>query len=322
MLPQHHTSQPYFMHNFNSVYVHCRISYTHEQPFLTTESDVYAIKFDRCYDHLFLFADGHSIKEYDWNKDGEVSLKAGNPLQSGSADETGFKARFNRVNDFMQLESECDVWLLADNMNHCIRRFNRVTAVIQTVYGRCEEMGDQDGYGTAARFRFPSKIISDKLRNQHAWILERAQLRRVNLATGQVEGSNRTYSIEGAELRSMAWHGSMLIVATNKGIYKYDFRFSRSSLISAAGQVQFTDMQAIQPTDVIIIGSENYGGATMLNARTGNTSMNCLTQSCNLVGQWSVAYSRQRSLLLYGLNKKIVEFTGKTFKIVNVYVHV
>lgn len=88
-----------------------------------------------------------------------VTTLAGSPNTAGSADGTGTEARFNVPN---RITTDGSNLYVTDFNNHTIRQIAIATGVTTTIAGAAGVGGSRlDEFGTAARFYYPSGIITD-----------------------------------------------------------------------------------------------------------------------------------------------------------------
>jgi len=98
-------------------------------------------------------ADNFSIKKIA--TDGTISILAGNPAQSGSADGTGSSARFNSA-CAIALDSTGNIYV-TDQYNNTIRKITQ-SGLVTTIAGQAGISGSKDGIGNAALFNQPLGI--------------------------------------------------------------------------------------------------------------------------------------------------------------------
>lgn len=89
---------------------------------------------------------------------GSVSVFAGVPWSSGTADGRGSTARFNRPDKLLALHNGDT--LVADQFNATLRRVSPDGSV-RTVLGMPAQRGAVDGAGAAARFHGPQAVVAD-----------------------------------------------------------------------------------------------------------------------------------------------------------------
>lgn len=88
-----------------------------------------------------------------------VTTLAGSPNSAGSTDGTGTDARFNVPN---RITTDGSNLYVTDFNNHTIRQIVIATGATKTIAGAAGVGGSSlDGFGTAARFYYPSGIITD-----------------------------------------------------------------------------------------------------------------------------------------------------------------
>jgi sugar lactone lactonase YvrE len=113
---------------------------------------------------------------------GEVTTLAGSPGCIGSADGTGFDARFHSP---MGIATDGANLYVADSYNCSIRKVVIATGEVTTVAGSAGEYGDIDGTGAGASFRGPFGVATDGT-NLYVTDAESHTIRKVVIATGEV----------------------------------------------------------------------------------------------------------------------------------------
>ncbi len=106
-------------------------------------------------DHL-----NHTIRKID--SSGKVTLFAGLPGYTGTADGTGEAARFNQPNHITV--DNADNLYVSDHLNHCIRKITSA-GVVTTLAGLCGTSGSTDATGSSARFNRPVGVWADSSKN-------------------------------------------------------------------------------------------------------------------------------------------------------------
>ena len=89
-----------------------------------------------------------------------TTLAGGSSGSSGSADGVGGAARFNHPVG-IAMDAASGVALVADRMNHAIRRIVLATGAVTTLAGSTGSSGSADGVGGAVRFNDPTGIAMD-----------------------------------------------------------------------------------------------------------------------------------------------------------------
>jgi sugar lactone lactonase YvrE len=125
--------------------------------------------------------DNHTIRKISIPT-GEVTTLAGSPGCVGSADGTGFEARFNSP---MGIATDGANLYVADSYNCTVRKVVIATGEVTTVAGSAGEYGDIDGTGAGASFRWPFGIATDGT-NLYVTDSESHTIRKVAMATGEV----------------------------------------------------------------------------------------------------------------------------------------
>ena len=99
----------------------------------------------------------HTLRKVTW--DGVVSTYVGSTGTAGSVDGLGSTARFTRPQG-VAIDGNNSLYV-ADTNNHTIRKVVLSTGVVTTVAGLAGSSGSIDGFGSVARFTFPSGVAVD-----------------------------------------------------------------------------------------------------------------------------------------------------------------
>lgn len=110
--------------------------------------------------NIFFTSNDHAVRKI--SPDGSVTILAGSPRVSGSADGIGAAARFYLPYG-IAINSRGDLFV-AEALNHSIRMISSDGAV-STVAGATGQRGRKDGIGSAARFSFPVGVAVDSADN-------------------------------------------------------------------------------------------------------------------------------------------------------------
>jgi hypothetical protein len=110
---------------------------------------------------------------------GVVTILAGTPGLSGSADGTGAAARFNLPSG-VAVDNGGTIYV-ADQANHTIRKLTS-TGVVTTLAGTAGMTGSTDGTGAAARFNAPMSVTVDSAGNIYVADTTNSTIRRVTPA--------------------------------------------------------------------------------------------------------------------------------------------
>ncbi len=144
---------------------------------------------------------------------GGVTTLAGHPGQRGTADGVGGGASFYNPEGIALAGTDL---LVADSLNHTIRKVAIATGVVTTLAGAPGNSGAVDGIGRGARFCTPRGLATDGTNLYVADSLNHV-IRRVVIATGEVttlagsaEGWGATDG-KGKEARFYAPHGVALV---------------------------------------------------------------------------------------------------------------
>lgn len=111
----------------------------------------------------------------------QVTTIAGTAGTSGSQDGPGTTARFNYPTG-LAFDGAGTLYV-ADNTNHTIRAIALATFAVTTVAGTAGSTGSQDGPGTAARFSFPTGLLSDGAGNLYISDKGNYTIRKLALGT-------------------------------------------------------------------------------------------------------------------------------------------
>lgn len=123
----------------------------------------------------------HTLRKIDISS-GAVSTIAGTPGSIGAIDNTGAAARFNWPTD---IATDGTNLYVSDHDNHIIRKVAISTNAVTTMAGIAGAAGSVDGTATAARFYYPSGIVTDGVNLYMADQWGQA-IRKVEIATGNV----------------------------------------------------------------------------------------------------------------------------------------
>jgi 6-phosphogluconolactonase (cycloisomerase 2 family) len=132
--------------------------------------------------HLFVAdTNNHTIRKIVIDT-GVVTTLAGTAGSSGSTDDTGSAARFNRPDG---ITSDGTHLFVMDRSNHTIRKIVIATGVVTTLAGTAGSFGSTDATGSAARFYNPSRVTSD---GTHLFVADRSNhtIRKIVIDTGVV----------------------------------------------------------------------------------------------------------------------------------------
>lgn len=110
--------------------------------------------------NVFLTSLDHAVRKI--TPEGKVTILAGSPGVTGSADGIGAAARFLRPRG-IAVNSRGDLFV-AEWLNHSIRMISS-DGVVTTVAGVAGQRGRKDGVGSAARFSYPTGIAVDSADN-------------------------------------------------------------------------------------------------------------------------------------------------------------
>ncbi|HEX7500349.1 MAG TPA: hypothetical protein VF524_08585 [Polyangia bacterium] len=135
--------------------------------------------------HLFIAdSDNHTIRKMSLAT-GSVETIAGVAGVPGSTDGVGTAALF-RGPSGLALDGSGHLFV-ADEGNRTIRKIDLATLVVTTFAGLAENRGDADGTGSSARFASDSTLVSDGAGHLFVAELTRQTIRKVILATGEVQ---------------------------------------------------------------------------------------------------------------------------------------
>lgn len=115
---------------------------------------------------------------------GDVSTLAGSAGRVGGDDGTGMAARFGRAEGVF-LDGQ--YLYVADGEGRTIRRVTVPDGTVTTIAGQYSTAGVLDGVGTNARFSYPAYLTGDHQGHLFVGDLGAAIIRRMTLATGDVE---------------------------------------------------------------------------------------------------------------------------------------
>ena len=124
-----------------------------------TGGEVRHIEFDRFEPENILITAGCSLKQIDVNS--QVKTLAGVDQKCYHRNGKGTAAYFKRIYSFSQADGKV---LVVDTESHCLRSFDRSTAIVKDVVGNCSgsSAGFMDGIGASAKFNSPTSIIQHK----------------------------------------------------------------------------------------------------------------------------------------------------------------
>ncbi len=139
---------------------------------------------------------------------GAITAIAGNSSGSGSSDGTGTIAQFNYP---VGVASDGANLYVADSNNHTIRKIVIASGVVTTLAGSAQMNGFSDGVGSAAKFSFPSGIITDGT-NLYVADSGNNKIRKIVIATGVVS------TVAGSSVGSVDGMGTSAQFSSPAGI--------------------------------------------------------------------------------------------------------
>lgn len=104
--------------------------------------------------------------------------------EAGYLEGIGTSARFNEP---FAVAADAEAVYVTDKSNHVVRRIDRATREVTTLAGMPGVAGAADGMSTAARFSSPRGIALDDAGNAYVCDTENHTIRRLRLATKEVE---------------------------------------------------------------------------------------------------------------------------------------
>ena len=188
---------------------------------------------------------------------GAVTILAGAPGSTGTADGIGATARFNRPEGV--LAAADGTVYVADTLNHTIRKIT-TAGVVTTLAGSAGEQGDVDGTDAAARFRHPQGLAFDRDGNLVVADTFNNMIRRVTPA-GEVTTVAGTSAAYGFGTRN----GSGPAV---------QFEHPSAVAVNAAGEIFVADANnaAIRKIDTAGTVSTAYGVAGAFGTSDGDAT--------------------------------------------------
>lgn len=183
--------------------------------------------------------------------DGTVTIVAGTPGQTGSADGPGAAARFNRPED-VTVDGEGNLFV-ADTENDTIRKITP-DGTVTTLAGVVGRYGSADGIGSEARFKGPYGVAVDSAGNVYVADSFNNAIRKISPSgvvttlagtaglDGVGDGRGTAARFENPEGVAMDWSGNLFVADTdNNTIRKITLDGTVTTLAGAPGQRGCTD---------------------------------------------------------------------------------
>ena len=190
--------------------------------FITTEGAVWYIGFDLEEDDVMIFVDGSSLKEL---REGTINLIAGNASLRGYENGVGSNARFSRPTSLLQRENS--TWIIADVDNHCLRKVEQKTQIVEDFLGVCTQMSNppvvqQNGLVTMNK---PYGLIVDKFNEKKIYISQILSVWSLNTENFEIVEVFQDYAHGHGDRQFtlMAWYRHYLLVTTEHTILRLNF---------------------------------------------------------------------------------------------------
>ena len=208
--------------------------------------------FDVEVDHIngfFYVADmqNHCIRRI--SNAGQVTTAAGIPGSPGYVDGPGNSARLNEPTG-VAVEGELINLFIADANNHCIRVLNHLGVI--TTFAGSNVTGSDDGFGTGAKFNFPSHITWDSA--GYLFVADRLNnnVRRINKSTtevitvagnivaGYVDGPGNA-ALFNAPVAVAAWNNQLVVCDQSNHILRAVSSSKNVTTLAGSGNSGFLD---------------------------------------------------------------------------------
>lgn len=219
-----------------------------------SQATVYVLQEDQLNPGRIIAALENSLVSLSTN--GNMTVIAGEPMESGIVNGPGTEARFNGILGMFQLSDSTII--LSDHKNHCLRLLNRSSNVVSTYSGKCNTTGYRDGTLDQALFTLPVDLVAmDSKVNQIAVVefahgrIRYLHIREQMVTTAGTLGIELTYLLKGSDFFYIsARFGVMEVI---DGVADW----LTGSLTPGSKDGVFSNASFSNPRGIIIVGSSN-----------------------------------------------------------------